>query len=461
MNLKFIRKSVVLCMVIYGLFDGAIAFAKLEDSLKKMGKKVSAQIVNLSTKEVALSVNADLPLNPASSVKLFTAYAALDQLGPAYQFKTEFFQNEKGDICVKGGGDPSFVMEDLYVVTEALKRKGIESFSGKITLDASVFDQELYPEERNSQDSERAYNAPISGLNFNYNTISVFVNPTALGKPARIGLDFPFSFVKVQGKVTTAKTSNVTWDKKGKGEKEIVYLGGKISESAEEWRKPFRIRDPNQAFGEAVFQMFSHGGIATKAAMKLSTGTCSGNPVYTHVSKPLYFTIDLMDKYSNNFIADSLVKILDVEAGAKTGTTRGGLKKMHDIFKKAGIDLSASGRALVSGSGLSDGNAIAASDFIKLLSHIELEKTHLPEMFTSLPIAGIDGTLKKKYQKTAIAGKMRGKTGSLTGVQSLVGVYPNQKGEWIGVAIIVNHGAGIPEGELAQSLEVLNRLNKL
>jgi D-alanyl-D-alanine carboxypeptidase/D-alanyl-D-alanine-endopeptidase (penicillin-binding protein 4) len=106
----------------------------------------------------------------------------------------------------------------------------------------------------------------------------------------------------------------------------------------------------------------------------------------------------------------------------------------------------------VSGSGLTLGNRTSASDFTKLLKHIHKEKTYLPEIFASLPIAGLDGTLRRKYKDTDVFKLLRGKTGSLSGVQSLVGVYPNSEGEWIGVSIIMNGGQGIPELELARFL---------
>jgi D-alanyl-D-alanine carboxypeptidase/D-alanyl-D-alanine-endopeptidase (penicillin-binding protein 4) len=440
--------------------SGIQAHAKaqgLEAVLKGMtgkGTQVSAEIVNLTNSRELLKVNADAPLNPASSIKLFTAYVALSRLGINHSFKTRVFSTQDESLCVKGGGDPSFVMEDLYLLVQGLKRKGLGSYSGIIMLDSSVFDDEFYPEDRSDQDSERAYNAPIAGLNFNYNTISVFVNPTSKGKPARIGLDFPFDFVKVQGRVMTGGATDVSWDKTGKGDLEVVQLGGKISEEGPEWRKPFRIRKPAQAFGLALAHMLEREGIRAKGKVAVKEGTCvaSGEPFYEFESKPLSFIVQLMNKYSNNFIADSLVKVLDHEVNRRAGTAEGGLKFMRTELEKIGIPVESKGRSLVSGSGLTLGNRMAASDFTRLLRHIHREKSLLPEMFASLPVAATDGTLRRKYKETAVAQLLRGKTGSLTGVQSLVGVYPNEDGEWLGVSIIVNGGAGIPEAEVARFL---------
>ncbi len=450
--------SLVLGFVLFGL-PGPAAEAKksrLEQVLSSMAAKgqASAEIVNLTNSRELVKAGAEQPLNPASSIKLFTAYVALSRLGINYQFKTRVQKTPDGSLCVKGGGDPSFVMEDLYLLVQGMKRKGLDSYSGKITLDASVFDEEMYPEDRSDQDSERAYNSPISGLNFNYNTITVFVSPSDKGKPAKIGPDFQFDFVKVEGKVMTAGGTDVTWDKKGKGELEVVSLGGKIAEGGEEWRKPFRIRNPSKAFGQAMAMMLESSGVRAVEKVSLASGTCpvDGPVFFEYASKPLSFIVGLMNKYSNNFIADSLVKALDHEVNRRAGTAAGGLAYIRTELEKIGISSTAKGRSFVAGSGLTLENRMSASDFTKLLKHIHKEKALLPEMFASLPIAAVDGTLRRKYRETAVSKLLRGKTGSLSGVQSLVGVYPNRSGEWIAVSIIVNGGQSIPESELAAFL---------
>ncbi len=449
-----------LSLALAGFLLSGQALAKkepLEISLKSMAQKggLSAQILNLTQNRELLKVNPDQSLNPASSIKLFTAYTALSRLGINYQFKTQIQKTSDGSLCVKGGGDPSFVMEDMYLVVEGLKRKGLESYSGKITLDSSFYDEEFYPEDRSDQDSERAYNAPISGLNFNYNTLTAFVSPTEKGKPARFGLDFPYDFVRIEGRVMTGASTDVTWDKRGKGELEVVTLGGKIAENADDWRKPFRVRNPSKAFGEALSKMLATAGVTSEKKPSFVEGVCpvEGAVLFEHQSKPLSFIVGLMNKYSNNFIADSLVKALDHEVNQRSGTAAGGLAFIRTEMEKIGIDMSKRGRVMVSGSGLSLDNRMSASDFIKLLKHVHKEKVYLPEIFSSLPIAGMDGTLRRKYKDSAVTNLLRGKTGSLSGVQSLVGVYPNRSGEWIGVSIIVNGGRSIPEAELARFLD--------
>jgi D-alanyl-D-alanine carboxypeptidase/D-alanyl-D-alanine-endopeptidase (penicillin-binding protein 4) len=431
-------------------------FEAVLKNIKKSGTHITAQIVNLTNTRNLISVDADEVLNPASSIKLFTAYTALRRLGINFSFKTEIYKNKDASFCVKGGGDPSFVMEDLYLVTEALKRKGVESYSGKIALDASVFDQEQYPEDRESQDSERAYNAPLSGLDFNYNTISVFVNPTTKGSPARMGLDFPFEFVKLQGSVTTGSGTDISMEKKKEDDKgdEVIKLSGKIAEGGDEWHKPLRMRNPSRAFGQAFARMLKNVGIEASGKLSVADGICDGIPIYTYASKPLSYIVQLMDKYSNNFIADSLVKTLDHEVNSHQGTSAGGLKFLREEMKNYGVDFK-KGRTFVSGSGLTQGNAMSASDFIKLLQYIHREKLYEPEMFTSLPVAALDGTLKRKYVNSPVAQRLRGKTGTLNGVQSLVGIYPTPQGEWIAIAIVTNGGRGIPENDLAKYLGTL------
>jgi len=233
-----------------------------------------------------------------------------------------------------------------------------------------------------------------------------------------------------------------------------VTLGGKIAEGGDEWHKPFRIRNPSTAFGEALATLLSETGIEAKGKSEFVTGVCSSteDPFFEYQSKPLPFVVGLMDKYSNNFIADSLVKMLDHEVNRRAGTATGGIAFIKNELEKIGIHPDKGGRSLVSGSGLTLDNRMSASDFITLLKRVHKEKTILPEFFASLPIAGLDGTLKRKYHSSGVQSRLRGKTGSLTGVQSLVGVYPTREGEWIAVAIITNGARGIPEAELAKFL---------
>jgi D-alanyl-D-alanine carboxypeptidase/D-alanyl-D-alanine-endopeptidase (penicillin-binding protein 4) len=146
------------------------------------------------------------------------------------------------------------------------------------------------------------------------------------------------------------------------------------------------------------------------------------------------------------------VKAIDHEVNRRSGTAEGGIAFIKTELQKIGIDLSTKGRTFVSGSGLTRENRVAAGDFIKLLKRVHKEKKILPELFSSLPIAGLDGTLKRKYRETRVQELLRGKTGTLSGVQSLVGIYPNEEGEWIGIAVIVNGGRGVPESELASFL---------
>lgn len=463
-NKKKLFKSFYGSWLLVASSFAATAQASFVDEIKRLDKRgaeIGVLIAGLDSGKVYFKWNEDRMLNPASCSKLFTGYAAMNRLGSNYQFQTKVYASSGStpDLCIEGSGDPSFVMEDMYLLVQALKRKGLKEYSGKIKLDASVFDSELIPDDRTDADSERAYNSPIAGLNFNYNTITAFVN-TGLnaksGDRAQVGLDWPFSFVTVQNSVKVGKTTNVTWNKKVKGPEEIVQLGGTIELNGEEWRKPFRIVKPIRGFGEAFATTLEEQGVRAKGSVSISEGSCSGKELYSYASKPLHQVVELMNKYSNNFIADALVKAV---SSSKPGSMQSGLKVIKEELKKVGIEVDQKGRKMVSGSGLTKGNLFSANDFYKLFQAVDASKQYLPEQFTSLPLAGVDGTLKRKYKKSSVEGLLRGKTGSLNGVQSLVGVYPKQgagsSSEWVFVTILVNGGAGIPEEELAKYLNGL------
>lgn len=453
----------VMVMMMVSFFNVQLSYADFESAIKKISKQkgeVSVLIAELESGKPIFELNADLPVNPASCSKLFTGAAALQTLGLQYQYETKVYASKKAapDLCIQGSGDPSFVMEDMYLLVQGLKRKGLTQYSGKITLDASVFDQELIPEDRTDAQSERAYNSPIAGLNFNYNTITTFVNSGLnphKGSKAITGLDFDFPFVSIQSTAKVGKNTDIAWNKAVKNGKEVVTLGGTIAAQEDsEFKKPFRITQPVRAFGEALASLLSQSNIQPAQKVSIQEGACSGQEIYTHTSKPLSQIVQLMNKYSNNFIADALVKTLSSQ---RPGSMKGGLEMIRAELSKIGIVMDKS-RAIVSGSGLTKGNLFSASDFLKLFRYLNTRQDVYPEFLTSLPIAGRDGTLKRKYNKTPIEGKLRAKTGSLNGVQALVGVYPRilQQGhaqvQWVFVAVLINGGASIPEAELAQYL---------
>ena len=182
-------------------------------------------------------------------------------------------------------------------------------------------------------------------------------------------------------------------------------------------------------------------------------------------SLPLREIVTLMNKFSNNFIAESLVKTLGREFKGAPGTTEKGIAVIMEEATK--LDINTSGFNLVSGSGLTRENRTSARQFVKLLNAAYLDFDVLPELLSSLPIAGKDGTLRRRLSGTSAYGRLRAKTGSIDGVSALAGVVQSRNGELLAFAVIMNDKAKVPgamhpwQNYFAQTLADFNRKTPL
>ena len=153
-------------------------------------------------------------------------------------------------------------------------------------------------------------------------------------------------------------------------------------------------------------------------------------------SLPLREIVVLMDKFSNNFIAEALVKTLGKEIKGAPGTTEKGLEVLREEATRLGLNTA--GFNIVSGSGLTRDNRVSARQFVQLLNSAYLDFDVLPELLSSLPIAGKDGTLKKRMKGTSAYGRLRAKTGSIDGVAALAGIVQTRGGELLAFSVLMN-----------------------
>jgi D-alanyl-D-alanine carboxypeptidase/D-alanyl-D-alanine-endopeptidase (penicillin-binding protein 4) len=157
------------------------------------------------------------------------------------------------------------------------------------------------------------------------------------------------------------------------------------------------------------------------------------------VSKPLALIVRDMNKYSNNFVAEQLVKTLAAEIAGAPGSTAKGMRVIANYLDQMGIKPGS--YRLVNGSGLTRDNRISASALITVLANAFTDFRIAPEVMSSFSIAGVDGTTAKRQTSKKVKGLARAKTGTLSGVSTLVGAIPSETGEMIGYAILMNGNA--------------------
>ncbi len=415
-------------------------------------KDLQAGIVaaSMDTGEILFERNSDKLLIPASVAKLFTMYAALKKLKPTATFKTTIYTvgtlregKLAGDLYLKGGGDPSLVSERLWMMVNELIRSGIRSITGNIVSDSTFFDEEKTPDSRPKYLKDQAYNAPVGALSFNFNTTTTYVKPgEGVGSPPVVYTDPENSYIDIVNQGTTGKpgTKNsvlVSRTDYVKGDiGDTVLLRGSIPLDHKEMRFYKNIVNP-ALYTAHMFRTFWE-----QRGLKFTGNVIEGNvpsgakQILEFESMPLWQIVWGMNKFSNNFVADQILKKLGAEAWGPPGTREKGVTAMQDALEDLGINRKS--YEFTDGSGLTRNTRVTPRQILTVLSAAYHDFGVAPEALASLGIAGDDGTVRNRFLNSEVEGLLRAKTGTLDGVTALAGFVPSRDNELIAFAIVLN-----------------------
>lgn len=427
---------------------------KIVDSVisPKKVKDLKAGIIvgSVGTGEILFERGSDNLLIPASVSKIFTSYSTLKKLKPNFLFKTSLYHSGmvkdgklSGDLYVKGGGDPSLVSERMWMLVNEFRRKGIKHIMGKIVIDSSYFDTEKNPESRPKYLKDQAYNAPVGAFSFNFNTTTVFVNPgDAPGQLPKVYTDPENSYIDVVNQATTGKedstnTIQVSRTDYVKGDiGDTVLLRGSIPLDGKEMRFYRNIVNPALYAGHMLQTFLQQRGIRVDGSVEEGSVPSNAKPVLEFESQPLWQIVWGLNKFSNNFVADQLMKKLGAEMWGPPGTLQKGIATVQDVLEDIGIPKNTF--SIVDGSGLTRSTQVTPRQILKVLIAAHRDFGMYPEFLSSLGVAGEDGTLRNRLPSSNGSGVLRGKTGSLDGVASLAGYVPSRDGELLAFAIMLN-----------------------
>lgn len=423
-----------------------LTFIFKDEKLEKT--HLGVEVYSLSQQESLFSINAGAPLSPASTIKLLTSFVALKRLGPDFTFKTEVYADGpivngvlKGNLYLKGGGDPSLVTERMFLLVNDVARNAFRQVTGTIFVDDSTFDEIKIDPNRLATDTDRAYNAPIGGLSFNYNTTTAYFRPgDNVGEKPRVYIEPDTGYIEVINKAKTGRRGsgyNLTASRIHGNHGDSLLVKGSIPLGMSEQKSHFNIVEPAFYAGQALRYLLGNRGIRVNGGeIKRQVVPLTARKIGELESLPMREIVTLMNKFSSNFIADALVKTLGREVRGAPGTMAKGLEVLREEATKVGVNTA--GFNLVSGSGLTRDNRTSAAQFVSLLNAAYLDFDVLPELLASLPIAGKDGTLRNRMKGTSAYGRLRGKTGTIDGVSALVGIVQSKGGELLAFAVLMN-----------------------
>jgi len=421
--------------------------------------KVSIHVIRLRDGETVYTRNAQESLVVASNNKLAVTAAALEVLGEDYGFETLVWTRGqvakdgtlKGDVIVRGGGDPNLsgrFHERPTSIFEGwakeLKEKGVRRIEGDIVADDHLFDREWVSPHWPKNQLTSWYCAPASALSFNDNCIDLTVRPgKATNSPLVVTLSPPTSYValRVTAKTGTAKSRSAVWFQRRSGSNTIT-VGGRHPLGGAPYSDSVTIHDPAR-FAAHVFREAIIGqGIEVTGQAKVWHGTSpdpgdGGRRIALHTS-PLLPTLCVMNKRSQNFYAEQVLKTLGLFTRQK-GTRENGLAAVAEFLGKVGIG---DGEyEMVDGCGLAKRNRFSAAQIARLLAWMHDTK-HREAFRSTLAVAGEDGTLARRFRGTKLGGRVFAKTGYVLGASALSGYLRSKAGQDYAFSILMNRFSG-------------------
>lgn len=399
---------------------------------KRISSRASTavKVASAATGEVLYERNASALLTPASTMKLFTSATALATLGRGYNFRTVVSTDDTsrgvavihGNLYLEGFGDPYLTSNDLRSIAAYLSKKGLREVEGDVKGDESFFDHASACSTENGRDHSSIRLPHLSSLTVDLNVLTVTLTPAKKrGARALVGFSAGSSFFKVVNR-TSCVSSRVRYRPSVKAiwtdNSCTIVIDGRMAVGSRSRIYNIPVRSPAY-YAAALFRDYLQDeGIHIEG--KARVGTAAGKRrQLTENKDPIVPVLTAMNKESDNFAAEMVLRVLGAENGGSPGTAAKGVKVINDFLDDIGIPRSS--HRIYDGSGMSHQNAVSANAFVGLLSYMYSRRDLFDAFSRTLPSAGVDGTLQYRMNGTEAAGNLRAKTGTLNSVTSLAG----------------------------------------
>lgn len=473
--------------------DGRLAAAidAILDAPALQSDFVGAYVARARDNQAWYARSADRVFLPASNNKLLTSFAALQTLPPDFAYHTRVMAQDgidengalRGDLILVGGGDPLLSLADLDALAQQVAASGIRDVRG-LRYDDTRYDRQWLGDGWTWDDEAAAYSAQVSALNVNANCVSVQVLPgKRAGDTVHIAIMPADAPVRVENRgITGAGQSAATLIIDRARGQNVITVTGTLPLDATLQTRPavdVTIEDPARftatLFGAALRRAGVH--LHTRKILSDSNNPSSQNtptPVRLlaeHVSPPLPLLLSRMNKPSDNLMAECLLKAVGAFGNPANGAAASGASASADAapapalpdaaqstfrvgtsgangtgaqaarqaFGAAGLNLATLRQ--VDGSGLSRGDYVSPRNLVRLLIRAQAQ-SYFPVLYASLPVAGVDGTLRNRMKNTPAQSNCHAKTGSLGHVSCLSGYVTTRDGDLLAFSLLMNNHLG-------------------
>lgn len=385
---------------------------------------------------------------PASTIKLFTAAAALKILGPDFRFETSLFYvpakvNNSvydGDVALKFSGDPSLQLASLYSLLQKLSIANVKTINGNLIIDDSIFTGPLWALGWTWDSTPWYHAAPVAAVIIDRNQFGVTLIPSAqVGSKVNAKMDIEYPGSKFINLVSDIKA--VTFEDSESlcqltavvDDRNNVELGGCWPVGIEPVHLRLAIKNPRLQAQQLITEALQKLDIELVGKITFAPITKEMVKVAHHSSEPLYTLLKPVLNESNNLYAEALVKTLGANIYGE-GSFRTGSSAVQKVLSDAtGIDFYTI--RILDGSGESRYNLITPRHLARLLYSMHNEKQLANHFRSALSMSGMNGTLHNRFKSMP---QVQAKTGSIKGVSTLAGFFPSKSNRELIVAIMIN-----------------------
>lgn len=425
--------------------------AKVEQQLSRAGiatESVSVWVQGVDTSQSSLHFNTERPMNPASVMKLVTAFAALERLGPAYTWNTRVALSGhlaggrlEGDLHLIGSGDPLLSYDKLWRLLRRVQASGVREITGDIILDGSALRLPAHDASAFDGLGLRPYNSGPAGLLLHFNTLHLHLQPSAVGQPVQAVPSPPLAGLEVDNRIAATAGACGVWHRDLSARLEPspagtrLVLAGNLPAScgARDWSvSPL----PPESFAASlVSSLWSESGGLLGGTVRSGTTPPQASTLFEVDSAPLADAVREMNKWSSNLIARQIVATLGTQRIGSLDMMADGAQVIVETLAAAGIPIQ--GLVIENGSGLSRVERVRADALGDLLI-TAWNRPWMPEFISALALAGVDGTARRRLAGSPANGRAHIKTGTLDGVRAMAGYVLDYEGRRHAVVMMVN-----------------------
>jgi len=443
------------------------------------GTLAGFKVVDLNTGRIIYDFNGDVLFNPASNMKIVTTSAALYGLGPGYRFTTSIRTENppdakgtvRGNLYIIGRGDPLLNHENLQRLAADLYNSGLRTIRGDIVVDDSFFDAARQIPGWDNDNDQSCYCAPMGALSVQFNTVWVTVHPSPkAGRRAQVKITPQTDYFRARNSAVTVRKGHTKMIIKivpGSLHPQLV-VQGRINRRDGGVIACRKVADPAVYAGWTLRRYLTAQGIRIRGKIKVGKAVgLAKHEILNFRSLPLEELIYHLNKESNNFMAEQIFRTLGAEKKGAPGSWENGISYTGEFLSQV-VGAKEGSYEIQNGSGLGMDNRLSPDVLIRVLQYMYTNPTLKNAFLASLPVMGLDGTLRNRHKNSDASNRIIAKTGLLNNVMTLSGYVETKGCDRLAFSLLFNRIATEPnihlrkiqdEIILAMSNLVLNPAN--